>query len=155
MTARLACLGGLTGARAVHIHGFPFLDQVASGHYEAVTATADGIRGAGRLTDLSVTFRDLRMPPLSGLVGRPSQNSVTVGSIVIAATIRLAGFGLPAFGLLANEAAAGAMPFPGHLDAVTPVPGGARITLSVPGAGAGEAAGRFDSGCAAPAGRRG
>jgi hypothetical protein len=188
MSGRLACLGGLTGARAVHIHGFPFLTQAASGHFRAVTVKADGIRGAGRLTDVAVTFRDLRLPPLSGLSGRPSPDSVTVGSIVIAATIRLvsadpvsadpvsagpvsadpvvadpvvagsvvglaealprAGAGGPG---LPGDPRVGGLPFPVHLDAVRPVPGGARLTLSVPGAAVSAAIGRLGSDCAAVA----
>ncbi|MCK9894150.1 DUF2993 domain-containing protein [Frankia sp. AgB32] len=166
MTSRLACLGRLTGARAVHIDGFPFLNQVASGHFDAVTMTADGVRGASRLTDLAVTFRDLRLPPLSGLVGRPSPEAVTVGSIDIAATVRLAGSGSAATGspgagspaagplgsgLLAFGSAAGGSPFPFHLDTIRPVPGGLRVTLTVAGAAVEAAAGRFESDCAADA----
>jgi hypothetical protein len=165
---RLACLGGLTGARAVHIHGSPFLTQAASGHYGAVTVTADGIRDASRLTEIAVTFRDLHLPPLSGLVGEPSPDSVTVGSIVITTTIRFISPGslvtgpsapptgsLSAFGAAGPGPLAGAwadgLPFPGHLDAVRPVAGGARLTLSVPGTAVKAAVGRLGSDCGAVA----
>jgi hypothetical protein len=65
LSAKLACLGALTGPGAVHIGGFPFLTQVAAGHFRVVTVTADGVGDAARLTDVDVTFRDVRMPPLS------------------------------------------------------------------------------------------
>ncbi|MCL9793465.1 LmeA family phospholipid-binding protein [Frankia sp. AgKG'84/4] len=159
MTSRLACLGRLTGARAVHIDGFPFLNQVASGHFDAVTMTADGVRGVSRLSEVAVTFRDLRLPPMSGLVGRPSPDAVTVGSIGIAATVRLgapgtSSAGSPATGplgggLLASGSAAGGSPFPFHLDTIRAVPGGFRVTLTVPGSAVDAGAGVFDSNCAA------
>ncbi|MCM3883728.1 DUF2993 domain-containing protein [Frankia sp. R82] len=165
MTGRLACLGALTGARAVHIHGFPFLTQIATGHVGTVTMTADGVRGASSLAGLAVTFHDLRLPPLSGLVGRPSPTAITVGSVTIRTTFRpdsrgplLAAVPPRLSGPLTAVDATGrvrrvgvlpgAPPFPIHVDAVRPVPGGLQVTLSASGAALKTAMVRFGSGCA-------
>ncbi|WP_041258723.1 LmeA family phospholipid-binding protein [Pseudofrankia inefficax] len=147
LSARLSCLGALTGTRTVHIGGFPFLTQMAEGHYRVVTVTADGVGASARLTDVDVTFHDVRMRPLAGLVGRSAPGSITVGSISARATVMFGSAG-PASGLGAGDAlldAAGSgrldepiarlagLPFPVHLDGAQPVPGGVRVALSVPG----------------------
>jgi hypothetical protein len=149
LSGRLSCLGALTGTRGVHIHGFPFLTQVATGHFPDVTVTADGAGRIARLTDVQVTFQDVRMPPLSGLVGRPSPGSVTVGSIEVTATVplgagsllvQLAGRGTAGGPLAGLSQLAGDLPFPVHLDAVQPVAAGVRVTFSVDGGAAALAA---------------
>jgi hypothetical protein len=147
LSAKLACLGALTGPGAVHIGGFPFLTQVAAGHFRVVTVTADGVGDAARLTDVDVTFRDVRMPPLSGLLGQPAPGAISVGSVSVQATVALGSAGLAAGlgaggGLLDAAgsgrlddpiARLGGLPFPVHLDGVQPVPGGVRVALTVPG----------------------
>ncbi|MBL7491450.1 DUF2993 domain-containing protein [Frankia sp. AgB1.9] len=147
LSARLSCLGALTGTRSVHIGGFPFLTQVAEGHYRVVTVTADGVGASSRLTDVDVTFHDVRMPPLAGLVGQPAPGSVSVGSVSVEATVTLGSAGLAASlgagGGLLDAAGSGqlddpivrlgGLPFPVHIKGVQPVPGGVRVALSVPG----------------------
>lgn len=146
LSDRLTCVTAMTGRATVHIHGFPFLTQAVTGHFPAVTLTADSLGGPIRLTDVQVTFHDLRLPPLSGLASPPSPGTLRVGSLVIAATVPLTGTG-PLTRLApradAQDRADGVstgpdlqvpgLPFPVRLDAVRQLPGGMRVTLSVDG----------------------
>jgi LmeA-like phospholipid-binding len=144
LSDRLTCVTAMTGHNTVHIHGFPFLTQAVTGHFPTVTLTADSIGGPVRLTDVLVTFHDLRLPPLSGLTSAPPPGALRVGSMVIAATVPLTGTrpltrlaqradapdrakGLPTGPNLQVPG----LPFPVRLDAVRQVPGGLRVTLSV------------------------
>jgi len=149
LSARLTCVAAMTGGHALRIHGFPFLTQAATGHFRAVTMTADGLGSPSRLTDIKVTFHDLRLPPLSGLTTAPSPGSLTAGSIVVAATIPLAHAG-PLAQLAERLAgpdqvqdfpaglslAVPGFPSPVHLEAMRPVAGGIRVTASASGVSA-------------------
>jgi hypothetical protein len=149
LSGRLTCVAAMTGGHAVRIHGFPFLTQAVTGHFPAVTMTADGLGGANRLTDIEVTFHDLRLPPLSGLAAVPSPGSLRVGSIVVAATIPLADAG--PFAQLAERPnwpgqvqgfptglslTVPGLPSPVQLEAMRPVAGGIRVTVAVSGGSA-------------------
>jgi hypothetical protein len=144
LTGRLGCAGALDGARSVHIGGFPFLTQLAAGHFRTVTATADGIGATGRLTDVAVGFRDVRMPVRAVLLGRWRPGSLTVGSVSATAVLRL-GTDAPTGGTARSTGAPpGAVLPPGaHLDTVQPVPGGLRIAVTIPGGVPAAAGGRL------------
>ncbi|MDT3438945.1 DUF2993 domain-containing protein [Pseudofrankia sp. BMG5.37] len=150
LTNRLGCMGTLTGTRSVHIDGFPFLTQLAAGHFRTVTATADGFGRADRLTDLAVTFRDVRVPVWSAVLGRPRTGSLAVGSVSLTAVLRLGSdgpdgrlarplapgppvTGRPVSSVAARPSAA-VLPPGAHLDGVEPVPGGLRLAVTMPGA---------------------
>jgi hypothetical protein len=153
LATRLGCMSALTGARSVRIGGFPFVTQLATGHYQTVTVTADGFGQAQQLTDLSVTFHDVEVPSWSGVFRRWGPGSVTVGSVSLTAVLRLGSLapalpgGWPPRLLGSPSAATGRPPIalipPGaHLDAVVPVPGGLRLAATIPGAALAGVAGR-------------
>jgi len=169
LTGRLGCAGALVGTRSVHIGGFPFLTQLATGHFRTVTATADGIGSADRLTDVAVTFRDVRVPVWSALAGRWHPGSLSVGSVSATAVLRLGAGGQPLLAgqggapsqtLAAGAGAAGGTATPAtsgqpataappvlppgaQLSSVEPVPGGLRLAVTIPGGMSGETVGRL------------
>ncbi|WP_198946373.1 DUF2993 domain-containing protein [Pseudofrankia asymbiotica] len=156
LASRLGCMGTLTGTRSVHIGGFPFLTQLAAGHFRTVTVTADGLDRTDRLTDLAVTFRDVHVPGWSAILGHPAPGSLTVGSVSLTAVLRLGpdgpgsrlarllgpgplATGRPAVAVAVAVAVAGrpsaaVLPPGAHLDGVEPVPGGLRLAVTMPGA---------------------
>ncbi|CUU54104.1 Protein of unknown function (DUF2993) [Parafrankia irregularis] len=152
LTERFGCTGTFVGTRSVHIGGFPFLTQLAAGNLRTVTATAAGIGPAGRLTDVAVTFRDVRVPVWSVLLGRGRSSSLTVGSVSAAAVLRFGSDDRPVLagsgGLLSRPLAAGSsaepvLPPGTHLDSVEPMPGGLRVTVTIPGGVLAETGGRL------------
>jgi hypothetical protein len=149
---RLACVPAMTGRGTVHIHGFPFLTQAVTGHFPTVTMTIASIESPVRLSDVRVTFHDLRLPQLSGLTSPPSRGALRTGSIVITATAALARAGPLAQLARQPDSSQGLppgreldipeLPFPVRLDAIRRTPAGIRVTLSVASGEADTAFGR-------------
>jgi hypothetical protein len=142
LSQRLSCVGAMRGAHTIRIHGFPFLTQVVTGHYSEVTVSATSIGSPARLTDVDASFHDLRLPPLAGLLGKPPPRSITVGSIVVTATVPASAGPLA---LLLDAASTNdrlrsvislQLPFPARVDVLGPVPGGIRVRLTASGGSA-------------------
>ncbi len=160
LAARLACLGMLSDGVSVHVGGFPFVTEVATGHVSSARVTAGAAGPGPRLVAVTIDLRDLRLPPMAGLVGSGGGAKLTIGSATLGATVPygtlrdLIGAGGPGGGITARTTAAGTtasaittpeaagggmsslggLPFGAHLDAVTPSGQGVRVQMSISGA---------------------
>ncbi len=152
LTTRLTCMGMLSGGVSVHIGGFPFLTELATGHVSSARVTAGAAGPGARLAAVTIDLRDLRLPPMTGLVSRGNGAKLAIGSATLSATIP---YGTPrnligAGGVTARTTAAGitsgsgtaaggarslgSLPFDAHLDAITPGEQGIRVQMSISGA---------------------
>jgi hypothetical protein len=162
LATRLTCMGMLSGGISVHIGGFPFLTELATGHVSSARVTAGAAGPGARLVAVTIDLRDLRLPPMTGLVSRGNGAKLAIGSATLGATIpygtlrsRLGGgigggIGAGAGGVTARTTVAGittgtgtaagglsslgSLPFDAHLDAVTPGEQGVRVQMSISGA---------------------
>lgn len=139
LAARLSCLGLVRDGVSVHIGGFPFLAEVASGHVSSARVTAGRGGPAGSLSHVTLVLRDLRSPAMTGLVGS-DVTKLSIGSATLAATVpygtlrdrtgpgvRSTSLGGKSHGL----GSAGSLPFDAHLDTLTAGPDGVRVQMSI------------------------
>ncbi|WP_391531088.1 LmeA family phospholipid-binding protein, partial [Candidatus Frankia nodulisporulans] len=87
LATRLACLGMLSDGISVHIGGFPFLAEVAAGHISSARVTAGAAGPGARLVAVTIDLRDLRLPPMAGLVGSGGGAKLAIGSATLGATV--------------------------------------------------------------------
>ncbi|MGF7237417.1 MAG: LmeA family phospholipid-binding protein [Frankia sp.] len=158
LTTRLACMGMLSDGVSVHIGGFPFLTELVTGHVSSARVTAGAAGPSARLVAVTIDLRDLRLPPMTGLVSLGGGAKLAVGSATLGATVPYGtlrnligsdGRGVGGGGTARTSAAAGittpgsaaagvtsfgGLPFNAHLDAVTPGEQGVRLQMSTSGA---------------------
>ncbi|WP_256790020.1 DUF2993 domain-containing protein [Frankia sp. AvcI1] len=163
LATRLACLGMLSDGVTVHVGGFPFLTEVATGQVSSARVTAGAAGPRARLVAVTIDLRDLRLPPMAGLVGSGGGAKLAIGSATLGATVpygtlrnlisagaggldvgggataRTTATGTTASAVAAPGAAGGGvrslggLPFGAHLDAVTSSGQGVRVQMSISG----------------------
>ncbi len=135
LATRLACLGMLSDGVSVHIGGFPFLTEAATGHVSSARVTAGAAGPGARLVAVTIDLRDLRLPPMAGLVGSDGGAKLAIGSATLGATVP--------YGTLRNligagaGAGAGGLGVGGGVTARTTAAGTTASAITAPGAGGG------------------